>query len=283
MNRSPHEFSKVLLHSLIDAPRLVGDLPEAKSFDLQSLARPELIDTLNFSQKLGHICEDALALLLNASPRYAIMERNFQIQKGAGPTLGELDFLLLDRKSGTLIHMELAVKFFLAVEDSGGLQLPGPNAADSYFRKLAKMRSHQLVLSVKYRDQLPPAYRKKAIKVRQLVHGCIFDHVDARQPAIAPYLEPEGRRGKWLHLRDCPGYFNESTLLEVIPKPLWPVPLDKLKGLSLERWEPTAKLDRCLMLRAGQMPQPYFITPDGYPKSAKARRAGMGASSTSSL
>lgn len=273
MNHSSDIVSKALFRSLIEQPPLIGDLPEAMSFPCQSLVFPRQSRTLNLQQKLGHLYEDALAVLLESTPRYDVLAQSLPIRKDAAHTLGELDYLLRDVVSDRTIHLELAVKFYLAVETDSGLQLPGPDARDHYFRKLEKMRSHQLVLVEKFRDLLAEPFREQEIDVQQLVHGCIFNHVQATAPAEAEFLNPNGRRGKWLYVGECADYFGEGALLQIIPKPLWPAPMKIIEGLELEKWQPDDKMDRCVMVRkvaedgakddAGAFP--YFIAPTGYP------------------
>lgn len=259
------DVSTALFQSLLEAPLLVGDLPEAPAFDNRSLLLPKDSEPLDLRQKLGYLYEDALAVVLEATPRYDLLERGIQIRKRAGHTLGEIDFLVRDLSSSRLIHLELAVKFYLALETGRGFLLPGPDARDNYFRKLEKMRSHQLTLVSKYRDLLPENFHDEEIGVRQLVHGCIFEHVNANRPVVAESLNPEGRRGKWLHAGECAGHFGKDTRLEIIPKPLWPVPLEKLEGLELEKWTGDGTIDRCVMVRPDGGSVPYFIAPNGYP------------------
>jgi len=160
-------------------------------------------------------------------------------------------------------------KFYLAVESEGSLLLPGPDARDNYFRKLEKMRSHQLLLTKKHLTLLPDEFRKEEIIVQQLVYGCIFNHVNAHQPIKAEFLNPNGRRGKWLHASECQSYFGETTQLEIIPKPLWPSPLEILEGIELEKWQPGKTIKRCTMVRANTETLPYFIAPDDYPATTE--------------
>jgi len=277
MTHSSDIVSKALFQSLIEGPLLLGDLPEATAFPCHSLTPPEEAITLNLQQKLGHLYEDALAVMLESAPRYDLLAQGLQIRQEAGRTLGELDFLVRDLVTDRLIHLELAVKFYLAVKTESGdaeseILLPGPDARDNYFRKLEKMQSHQLVLVEKHRHLLPEKFQEEEIIVQQLVYGCIFNHVNAtssRDPVEAEFLNPKGRRGKWLHAEQCAEYLGKNTQLEIIPKPLWPVPLEIMEGIELEKWKPDEEIDRCVMVRiaAGNETEnlPYFIAPNGYP------------------
>ena len=261
----PEDVSRALYQSLIEAPALLADLPEGRGFANGTFEISGGMKVLNLEQKLGYIYEDALAEMLESTRGYDLEGRGIQIRREAGHTLGELDFLVRDLELDQLVHLELAVKFYLAVETEQGSLLPGPDARDNYFRKLEKMRSHQLILSQKYRELLPEMFREEEIVVQQLVHGCIFEHINASRPVEAEYLNPGGRRGKWLHVNECLQYFGNDVLLEIIPKPLWPVPLDILGGFELEKWTPDESMDRCVMVRTEGTDFPIFIAPRGYP------------------
>ena len=260
-----------LYRSLIEGPLLLSDLPEAVSFPQRELALPEgELPPLNLAQKLGHLYEDALAVLLEASPRYQLLTRNLPLRKDAQTTVGELDFLLRDHETdGRLVHLELATKFYLAVPDptGEGFALPGPDARDNYPRKLDRLRSHQLGLASRYPELLPERYRHESPPAcRQLVYGCLFDHVEATRRVEPESAAPGGRRGRWLRIDELPAHFPlETTRFEVIPKPLWPVPFALLEGIPLERWTPSSSLERGIMMRVDGGSDPVFVMPAGYP------------------
>ena len=265
MAADPMMISRALLQSLRDAPLLIHDLPEAAVFPHHTLAAPQDLTILNFQQKLGHLYEDALAAMLENTPQYETVAKNLQIREETGRTLGELDFLVRDHISDKLIHLELAVKFYLAVETADGTLLPGPDARDNYFRKLEKMRTHQLQLIRKSQHLLPEEFRQEEITVQHLVYGCIFNHIHADQPADGLYLSPHGRCGKWLHASECADFLGDGRHLEIIPKPLWPASLTSIADIVLEPWAPSSEIERCVMIRVEGENTPYFITPNQYP------------------
>lgn len=270
MTPDPLLASRALLKSLIQAPLLVGNLPEAGTFPYQNLLLPAKVPPLNFEQKLGHLYEDVLARLLQFSPHYDLLAQNVQIQKDIHTTLGELDFLIRDLASGQLIHLELATKFYLALDTPAGLALPGPDARDNYFKKIARLREHQLQLPARYHEHLPEPYRNEAIITQQLIDGCLFDHIDSPEPAKPEFLNPNCRRGKWLHQHEILNHFEESDQFQVIPKSLWPVPLCLLRPLVFECWSHNQQLDRCVMVRYQDDPAPYFLAPDSYARPLEA-------------
>lgn len=258
-------LSGALIQSLLQGPLLLQDLPEAKTLELSSLQLPARLPKLNAAQKLGHLYEDALAVLLETSPRYDLLEESLQIQKDVHTTVGELDFLIRDRMNDELIHLELATKFYLAVGSPEGITLPGPDARDNYHKKLKRLREHQLTLTQAYRHCLPECYRHEPVATRQLVYGCLFDHIQANEQATPELANPHCRRGLWLHDSECLDYFPQHSQFQIIPKPLWPVPLEFLTGIELERWAPAQSISRCIMVRYNDEPSPYFIAPAGYP------------------
>ena len=262
---APHELATAFLQSIIEGPLLVGDLPEAKCFCRSILRRPEVLPDLNLRQKLGHLFEDALASLLVASHKVDLLHQNLQLRDENRTTVGEMDFLIRQRSNSALIHLELATKFYLAVETPSGITLPGPDARDNYFRKLARLRDHQLQLPIKFRSCLPPEYQSDPITTQQLIYGCLFDHVDASQAYAPEFVLDNCRRGKWIHQQDCERHFGSDSKFELIPKALWPVPSELLKDITLQAWTPQGSINRCLMVRVNQDLTPYFIAPANYP------------------
>ena len=255
-----------LVQSLLISPLLVGDLPNAARFDRALLDAPGLVvGELNFDQKLGHLYEDAMASLLVSSPRVELVEKNLQLQRGKHSTVGELDFLIR-AADGLLIHLELATKFYLAVKLGDEVSYPGPDSRDNYDRKIDRLLSHQLTLVKRYKDCLPLEYRDSDIVVRQLIYGCLFDHVSEADLSRPRFCNRDCRRGKWLHRSELAEWFSGETVFEFVPKSLWPVPFNLLEGLALERWDPAAPVERCQMIRVAGQDGAFFVAPDEFPK-----------------
>ena len=261
----PHITSHALYRSLVESPLLVGALPEADVFSKGYLEISELIPELNFQQKLGHLYEDALAYLLEVSPRVELLEKNLQVQENRQNTFGELDYLLRDLESGTLVHLELAVKFYLAVETDDGMVFPGPDARDYYYRKLSRLREHQLVLTRKYRNHLPEIYQREDVETQQLIYGCLFDHLNSEELSKPDFISPKCRRGRWLYQDELTDNFINGREVSIVPKPLWPVSLEVLQGIALEQAELPISEPRCMMVMIAGELCPYFVVPNDYP------------------
>lgn len=253
------------MQSLLATPLLVGDLPNAPRFDRHLLFAPNHHVDLNFDQKLGHLYEDAFAALLDSSPNIDLLQRNLQVQRNSHLTLGELDFLIRDHE-GHLTHLEIAVKFYLSVKSKDGIIFPGPDSRDNYDRKIQRLLSHQLTLTQRYKGDLPPRYRAAEIFVRQLIYGCLFDHITDTKANVAKFCNPNCRRGKWLRHCELTEYFSPSSRFDLIPKHFWPVPIELLRDVSLQKWQCETTIERCQMIRVNDDLCPYFITPDEYPE-----------------
>lgn len=83
------------------------------------------------------------------SERYEMLAENVQIISDK-VTLGELDFLLRDKETEQIIHVELACKFYLYDERRAGQNeysaWVGPNQNDFLDRKIEKLKTKQLPL-----------------------------------------------------------------------------------------------------------------------------------------
>ena len=95
--------------------------------------------------RLGHRIEHIFGQLITHSRQYDLIAHNLQIQKEK-ITVGELDFILQDRKTGQLVHVELSYKFYIL---DPSLKIPiqramGPNRKDQFFAKMEKTNNKQL-------------------------------------------------------------------------------------------------------------------------------------------
>lgn len=99
---------------------------------------------LSHDHRLGRYAEDLLSFWLRSpdNPEFVLVSEHVALRE-QGITLGEPDFLVRERLSGKLWHIELALKFYLGTEDRQWL---GPNRQDSLARKLEHLCQHQLPL-----------------------------------------------------------------------------------------------------------------------------------------
>lgn len=263
--------SRALLASLRDAPLLVGNLPEATSLDRALLGEPNARDCLNENQKLGHLYEDALRLLLNASDRLELLADHVQVFDSDQITLGEMDYILRDVRTQQLIQLELSVKFYLGVPTVEGWEFPGPDPHDNWQRKLQRMRTHQLSLSRRPEAQalLRERWGSDTVDVRQLIYGCLFYPMGAADCPLPESVRADCRKGRWLYEKDWERFFGSIDEVCIISKPLWPVTMTAAlrEALPLQSVAElrAASTERCVMFVLPDSEEPYFMVPNHWP------------------
>ena len=107
------------------------------------------IDDLDIHEylRLGNRLERFFSFIIKQSERYEMVAENIQIISNK-VTLGELDFLIKDRKKNEIIHVELAGKLYL-YSPNYTTELErwiGPNLKDTLQRKLIKLKDRQFPL-----------------------------------------------------------------------------------------------------------------------------------------
>lgn len=215
--------SELLLRSLIDAPLLVSDLGRHPHLDRGFFESAELESPLNFSQKLGHLYEDALEHILRSNPYVTDLHCGVQVFAEDGRTMGEFDYLF--RFRGEIIHLELAVKFYCAVRTSDQLRWYGPDARDHWDRKHQRMLSHQLEIAQtkEGKDTIEKLLCSRESQTKHLIYGRLFDPINTELGQAVDVCQAASR-GKWLWRSELADHI-ELVELWVIPKCFWPCEL----------------------------------------------------------
>lgn len=98
------------------------------------------------NHRLGYYYERLWWAWLQHHPRYQVLAHNIPL-RDVQRTLGELDFIVLDRQQQCIEHWEIAVKFYLGVGETQHLSSwYGIGLRDRLDRKLQRMCDHQLPL-----------------------------------------------------------------------------------------------------------------------------------------
>lgn len=114
---------------------------------LEQLDRdPSALQALMAAQKdrrLGKHFETLWYFWLVHHPHYDVLANNLQVVID-GETLGELDFIVRDKRNGEIIHIELAVKFYLGLGDTRQMaSWHGPGLKDRLDRKVEHLCEKQ--------------------------------------------------------------------------------------------------------------------------------------------
>ena len=135
--------------SIITASNLDVSISGVETFKLSSLKNTtDLSFQLPTNIRLGHLVERIVAQLIKSSSNYQVLHENTQIIDGK-ITIGEIDFIIKNRMTGEVFHLELAYKFYLfdpTISMSSINNWIGPNRNDSLTQKLEKLTSKQFPL-----------------------------------------------------------------------------------------------------------------------------------------
>lgn len=180
-------------------------------------------------QKLGIRFETMMAAWINAEPSLALVAANLPVRDG-GLTLGEFDLLV--NHAGVTEHWELAIKFYLRTGDGkDAATWHGPNPSDTLYKKVSRLRTHQLLMSQKPAAQsLLASYNWKVQRVRCLLKGRLFHPWEAWNSGditVPDTVNKDHERGWWITAQD----FAESAAFTpsqfaVLEKAHWLAPIN---------------------------------------------------------
>lgn len=227
MNKWNPEQLKCDLEWVISSPSLLDSaaLPTFK-FSPETRIRFQAMDSSDLASFMDEQCRShRVGDYFEALVHYALRElAGFKIslahhQIFDGPrTIGEIDFLLVD-SIGRNLHLEVAVKFFLHLEEVAGLAgeraLIGPNPADNLHRKLEHLQRHQLPLSERL-DQ-------KVDDRKMMMLGRIHRHFHASQPMDCQQLNSNHLEGLWCRSNELRDFLSScpAAVFRVQRKPFW--------------------------------------------------------------
>lgn len=188
------------------------------------------------AKRLGKYFEILLFYYFKNCAEIKNIHFSLQIKKSKELTLGEFDFLLQSNSNNSWTHLEVAVKFYLALDavnipnitnktNKTELHYVGPNAKDRLDLKLEKLLNKQMQLG----DTLEGKQDLFKIGIEEieqslLVKGYLFYPLNRFNKAKIPdYINEHCWKGWW-------SYFNEFPFIEYGEKQF--VILQKLEWLS---------------------------------------------------
>ncbi|WFM69768.1 DUF1853 family protein [Halomonas sp. CKK8] len=166
--------------------------------------------------RMGLYHERLWQFLLAEAPGTRLLAHSLRIHQGKR-TLGELDLLYRGRTDPNLVHLEVAIKFYLGLPQGPGAadsqaRWIGPGGADSLAAKREHLHRHQLRLTdaPEAREALAPLLsshsppgqdRASPLAVRLAIPGVLFYPWHAPLPAPRE-ASPDHLQGHWLFARD---------------------------------------------------------------------------------
>ncbi|QED36885.1 DUF1853 family protein [Antarcticibacterium arcticum] len=184
------------------------------------------IPELNSNFVLGKRMEFFFDHLLQHSEKYEVIVKNLQIFKGK-ITLGEIDFLIKDRKTSTPYHIELVYKFYLydpSFKDPAARWI-GPNRKDSLLQKISRLEEQQLpLLYEKETLQILNNYNLPVNEIEQQVcfKATLFLPKGIKQPDTRE-INTSCFAGYWIRIGDFTNFEYGDKLFHSPPKQDWPI------------------------------------------------------------
>ena len=143
--------------------------------------------------RLGLRFEALVAYWLMISPNYKLLSKNIQIIEN-GITLGEVDFIIEDLNSKKIIHLEVAVKFYLGTSPyENPYRWFGTNTKDQLGRKLDHLKHHQTQLGKKYNNH----FQYEINEQHCLIKGRLFYPLGGGKPPNG--VATNHLRGSWCY------------------------------------------------------------------------------------
>ncbi|MDV2441916.1 DUF1853 family protein [Acinetobacter gerneri] len=127
-------------------------------------------------------------LLDDTYHHYQLIGHSIQIIEGAN-TLGELDFLILNKKTQEIEHWEVALKYYLAEHDLALQHWYGLNRTDTLLRKLTHFSHQQFKFNYVKNHEID---RRFAI-----MKGQLYLPTNAPNNALPLWVNSERRIGTW--------------------------------------------------------------------------------------
>lgn len=203
----------------INSQSLLTDQPDAE-LDPRQVDQNHLSAFLSNGggHRVGRYFERLVLYWLTHVRQVEVIANSLQIREGQR-TIGEIDLLFRDEQ-GRMTHWEIAVKFYLHLASETLLESHyiGPNAGDTFERKMERLFDHQLPRSVK---------RFPDVEIRQaFVKGRIFYHPSENPPATLPCrLASDHTRCKWVRSSETRLLDqDDSVRYKTLGKPFWLAP-----------------------------------------------------------
>jgi hypothetical protein len=189
-----------------------------KTWDQETEAPPLLCEPPQ--RRLGFYFERLYQVLMEDLLGWPILLKNQQIQS-SGRTIGELDFVVHNKKDDRIEHHEIAIKFYLGVSELAGSTLwYGPNARDRLDMKTTSLLEQQ-----SRRTQLPETlvllsefHITGPLTPRIFMPGYLF-YPDDQQAVTPDYVPANHLRGRWMYAHDARAL--DTSHWVVLNKPHW--------------------------------------------------------------
>lgn len=240
--------------------------------------------------RMGLYHERLWQFLLEAAPGTELLAHNLRILRGK-QTLGELDLLYRRHGETPLVHLEVAIKYYLGLVEGPGApdnqaRWIGPGGADSLAGKREHLHRHQLRLTElpETRDALQALLGRSAagadgvlpVERRMAMPGVLFYPWHATLPPPRE-AHPAHLRGHWLHWHawrrhrhglppDTRGARLDKPHWLALPRPERLLPLGELEAQLAEHFREPASPVQLALWHAERGWRRLFVVADDWPR-----------------
>lgn len=161
---------------------------------------------------------------LKESDRYELLAENLQLIENK-VTIGELDFLIRDTTNQSIIHLEIACKFYIHRPKTPGHSLDqwiGPNRKDRLVDKLQKLRDRQFpLLNHPIAQEKLKNYNLEDQDIQQMLFlpGLLFSSFE--NGIYDNSINPEAVQGYWLSASQFEAKALDECQLAIPEKENW--------------------------------------------------------------
>ncbi|GAA3914202.1 DUF1853 family protein [Litoribacillus peritrichatus] len=177
------------------------------------------------SKRVGFYFESLLSYVLNTYPEFDVIAEHLQVHH-EGKTLGEIDFIYRDMNTNEVVHLEVAVKFYLGSEAWMNQTLPlrhwlGPMINDRLDLKTSHLTNHQSQISHSPVFQDYAQTNKLPIPTHQsvLLVGYLFRNPN--QHLSLPSGSAKEQDHRWFTLSSANEQLNKQHSYIILNKPYW--------------------------------------------------------------
>ena len=173
------------------------------------------------SKRLGRYFENLLHFFFLFHPNIEVLEAGKQIFNGK-ITIGEMDFILKNKKTQEIIHLETAIKYFAKEKGKSDFKyFICPNGTRNFGDKLDKTFSKQLKITE--RDETISFLKESKylpLKSYHFIKGILFYHPDEIVGFSHERLNPEHLKSWWFYENEI-NTLNETSKYKIIHKLKW--------------------------------------------------------------
>lgn len=175
--------------------------------------KPLIIHMANLkNSRLGSIFEGFISYWLKISPNYQELYQNIQIIEDKH-TYGEIDFIIQAVSTGEIIHLEVAVKFYLGCEPyADSYRWFGTNTKDQLGKKIDHLKLHQTQLTQKHPEQIKQFCSHNIDAKHCFIKGRLFYPEDSNETPQNISLDQNHLRGRWAFVNES---INQKNLIHI--------------------------------------------------------------------